>query len=258
MVFGVGKVQMKFLHLLSTEASHSITLHCLDEPPYGTADSFSSTASIPQENATLRFRGWNKQTFEKDTLLEPHVLQDECKVMSRTSKSFSLRSTWSRIKQTLQLDVVFRAFIFLPTEILTCLDYYLTQSWPFLTYLWNVFYQFGSWVTWMMSIVPSPPPILFQIQDGSWHQSRFFFHAQDSRQLPVVDIQEYPTSQPNSQRHIEIGPVCFLWHQHHRPVKTYLHELLKCKAVTKKMAEYQRPSVRQSLSCSLETINGTC
>lgn len=109
MVFGVGKVQMKFLHLLSTEASHSITLHCLNDPPYGTADSFSSTASIPQENTTLRFRGWNKQTFEKDTLLEPHVLQDECKVMSRTenwfSKSFSLKSTWSRIKQTLQLDV---------------------------------------------------------------------------------------------------------------------------------------------------------
>lgn len=85
MVFGVGKVQMKFLHLLSTEASHSITLHCLNDPPYGTADSFSSSGSMePHENTTLRFRGWNKQTFEKDTLLEPHVLQDECKVMSGT------------------------------------------------------------------------------------------------------------------------------------------------------------------------------
>lgn len=155
MVFGVGKVQMKFLHLLSTEASHSITLHCLSDPPYDTTDNFSSSGPIPKENTRLRFRGWNKQMFEKDTLLEPHVLQDECK-----------------------------------------------------------------------------------IQDGSWHQSRFFFHTQDSRQLPIVDIQEFPTSQPNSQQHIEIGPVCFLWHQHHRPV-TYSHKLLKHKAVTK-MAAYQR------------------
>lgn len=95
MVFGVGKVQMKFLHLLSTEASHSITVHCLNDPPYGTTDSFSSTGSTLQENTTLRFRGWNKQMFEKDTLLEPHVLQDECKVMTHLlfSKSFSFRST---------------------------------------------------------------------------------------------------------------------------------------------------------------------
>lgn len=80
MVFSVDKVQMKFLHLLSTEASHHITLHCKNEPPDGTADAFSSATSTPQENATLRFWGWNKQMFEKDTLLEPHVLQDDCKV----------------------------------------------------------------------------------------------------------------------------------------------------------------------------------
>lgn len=84
MVFGVGKVQMKFLHLLSTEATHSITLHCLNDPSYGTTDSFSSAGSTVQENTTLQFRGWNKQMFEKDSLLEPHVLQDECKVTSQT------------------------------------------------------------------------------------------------------------------------------------------------------------------------------
>uniref|UniRef100_A0A8D3BG05 Fibrillar collagen NC1 domain-containing protein n=2 Tax=Scophthalmus maximus TaxID=52904 RepID=A0A8D3BG05_SCOMX len=127
MAFGVGKVQMKFLHLLSTEASHGITLHCLSDPPNVPAGSFASGGPARKENTSLRFRGWNKQTFEKDTLLQPHVLQDECK-----------------------------------------------------------------------------------IQDGSWHQSRFFFHTQDSRQLPIVDVQESPTSQPNSQRHLEIGPVCFL------------------------------------------------
>lgn len=62
---------------------------------------------------------------------------------------------------------------------------------------------------WNMHHLNDVPPILFQIQDGSWHQSRFFFHTQDSRQLPIVDIQEFPTSQPNSQQHIEMGPVCF-------------------------------------------------
>lgn len=86
MVFGVGKVQMKFLHLLSTEASHSITLHCLNDPPYSAADGFSTVGYAPHGNSTLRFRGWNKQMFETDTLLEPHVLQDDCKVTSQTEK----------------------------------------------------------------------------------------------------------------------------------------------------------------------------
>ncbi|TNN47180.1 Collagen alpha-1(XXIV) chain [Liparis tanakae] len=107
MVFDVGKVQMKFLHLLSAEASHSVTLHCLNDPPHG------AVGAAPPQNAALRFRGWNKQTCE--------------------------------------------------------------------------------------------------IQDGRWHQSRFFFHTQDSRQLPIVDIQEFPTSRSNSsERYIEISPVCFL------------------------------------------------
>ena len=86
MAFGVGKVQMKFLHLLSTEARHSITLHCLNDPPNVPADSFTSTGPVNHENTTLLFRGWNKQAFEKDTLLEPHVLQDECKVTGRTNE----------------------------------------------------------------------------------------------------------------------------------------------------------------------------
>ena len=100
----------------------------------------------------------------------------------------------------------------------------------------------------------SPSPIFFQIQDGSWHQSSFFFHTQDSRQLPIVDIQEFPSMQPNSQRRIEIGPVCFLWHQHHLHV-TYLHELPKCKAVTKNgcLPKSECPS-----DVVMETVNGTC
>lgn len=78
MVFGVGKVQMKFLHLLSTEASQSILLRCLNDPPRDPPD-----GAGPRENTTLHFRGWNKQTFERDTLLEPQVLRDDCKVTSQ-------------------------------------------------------------------------------------------------------------------------------------------------------------------------------
>lgn len=74
MVFGVGQVQMKFLHLLSTEASHSITLHCLNDPPDVRENSVTSAETTHKQNTTLWFRGW------KDTILEPHVLQDECKV----------------------------------------------------------------------------------------------------------------------------------------------------------------------------------
>ncbi|CAL8347145.1 unnamed protein product [Gadus morhua 'NCC'] len=127
MVFGVGKVQMKFLHLLSMEASHGITVHCLTEPLYNTAVNSSANRHIPIVRSHLRFRGWNGQIFEKDILLEPHVLQDGCKV-----------------------------------------------------------------------------------QDGSWHQSLFSFQTQDSRQLPITDIQELTSSQPPSQQHIEVGLVCFL------------------------------------------------
>lgn len=83
MVFGVGKVQMKFLHLLSTEANQSILLRCLNDPPRDPPDSAGSTGAAPHENATLHFHGWNKQMFERDTLLEPQVLQDDCKVTSQ-------------------------------------------------------------------------------------------------------------------------------------------------------------------------------
>lgn len=49
-----------------------------------------------------------------------------------------------------------------------------------------------------------------KIQDGSWRQSRFIFHTQDSRQLPIVNMQELPVPHAKSQRHLEVGPVCFL------------------------------------------------
>uniref|UniRef100_A0A3Q2Q4T6 Fibrillar collagen NC1 domain-containing protein n=1 Tax=Fundulus heteroclitus TaxID=8078 RepID=A0A3Q2Q4T6_FUNHE len=118
---------MKFLHLLSSEASQSITFHCLGDPAYSSDDKLSSTGPKQREESKPRFIGWNKHVSEKDTLLEPKLIQDEC-----------------------------------------------------------------------------------EIQDGSWHQSHFFFHTQDSRQLPIVDIQEFSSSLLHYQRPIETGPVCFL------------------------------------------------
>uniref|UniRef100_A0A8C2CU65 Collagen type XXIV alpha 1 n=1 Tax=Cyprinus carpio TaxID=7962 RepID=A0A8C2CU65_CYPCA len=49
-----------------------------------------------------------------------------------------------------------------------------------------------------------------EIRDGSWHQSRFLFQTQDTQQLPIVDIQGVHPSHPGDQRHVEVGPVCFL------------------------------------------------
>uniref|UniRef100_A0A3Q2DQK3 Fibrillar collagen NC1 domain-containing protein n=2 Tax=Cyprinodon variegatus TaxID=28743 RepID=A0A3Q2DQK3_CYPVA len=117
---------MKFLHLLSSEASQNITFHCLSDPVNYSKDKFSSTGSMQRDESKPRFIGWNRH-INPDTLLEPTLIQDECK-----------------------------------------------------------------------------------IQDGSWHQSHFFFHSQDSRRLPVVEIQEFPPSLLHYQQHIEIGPVCFL------------------------------------------------
>lgn len=81
--------------------------------------------------------------------------------------------------------------------------------------------------------------LLFQIQDGSWHESHFFFHTQDSRQLPIVDIQTFPAPRPSSQRHVEISPVCFFWHWHPCHVACAHATLMQ----GGKMAAYQRASI---------------
>uniref|UniRef100_A0A4X1UEA6 Fibrillar collagen NC1 domain-containing protein n=1 Tax=Sus scrofa TaxID=9823 RepID=A0A4X1UEA6_PIG len=63
---------MNFLHLLSSEATHVITIHCLNTPAWPSAQ----TSSAP----TLGFKGWNGQIFEENSLLEPKVLSDDCKI----------------------------------------------------------------------------------------------------------------------------------------------------------------------------------
>jgi len=51
---------------------------------------------------------------------------------------------------------------------------------------------------------------VLQIQDGSWHKTQFFFHTQDTNQLPVVQVHTLPHLKPGQQHFIESGLVCFL------------------------------------------------
>uniref|UniRef100_A0A3B3R5H0 Fibrillar collagen NC1 domain-containing protein n=2 Tax=Paramormyrops kingsleyae TaxID=1676925 RepID=A0A3B3R5H0_9TELE len=113
---------MKFLHLLSTEATQTIAVRCL-------STAASKTTNSDWLKKSVSFVGWNGQMLEDYTLLEPHVLLDGCK-----------------------------------------------------------------------------------IQDGSWHQSHFFFRTQDSQKLPVVNFQVFPAAQQGYHRRqdLEVGPVCFL------------------------------------------------
>uniref|UniRef100_A0A8C5Z662 Fibrillar collagen NC1 domain-containing protein n=2 Tax=Marmota marmota marmota TaxID=9994 RepID=A0A8C5Z662_MARMA len=62
---------MNFLHLLSSEATHIITIHCLNT---------WTSAQTSDPGLPIRFKGWNGQIFEENTLLEPKVLSDDCKI----------------------------------------------------------------------------------------------------------------------------------------------------------------------------------
>ncbi|CAH2310409.1 collagen alpha-1(XXIV) chain [Pelobates cultripes] len=65
--FGVGKVQMNFLHLLSSEVTHTLTMHCLN-------------SSVIGRDPPIIFKGWNGHMFEGNQSLEITVVQDECEI----------------------------------------------------------------------------------------------------------------------------------------------------------------------------------
>ncbi|CAH2316192.1 collagen alpha-1(XXVII) chain [Pelobates cultripes] len=72
--FDVGRVQMNFLHLLSSEAVQHITIHCLNLPVWGQASSDKLS-----QNA-VRFKAWNGQIFEAGGQFQPEVRVDDCKL----------------------------------------------------------------------------------------------------------------------------------------------------------------------------------
>lgn len=72
--FDIGRVQMNFLRLLSSEVVQHITIHCLNTSVWR-----EGSAEKPSKKA-VRFRAWNGQMFEADGQLRPEVAADDCKV----------------------------------------------------------------------------------------------------------------------------------------------------------------------------------
>lgn len=72
--FAVSRVQMNFLHLLSSEVTQHITIHCLNMTVWQ-----EGTRQAPAKQA-VRFRAWNGQIFEAGGQFRPEVSMDGCKV----------------------------------------------------------------------------------------------------------------------------------------------------------------------------------
>uniref|UniRef100_A0A803SWN7 Fibrillar collagen NC1 domain-containing protein n=1 Tax=Anolis carolinensis TaxID=28377 RepID=A0A803SWN7_ANOCA len=68
--FDVGRVQMNFLNLLSSEVVQNITIHCLNMPVWQEGPSETS----------VRFKAWNGQIFEAGGQLVPEVVANDCQV----------------------------------------------------------------------------------------------------------------------------------------------------------------------------------
>ena len=73
----VGRVQMNFLHLLSSEAVQHVTIHCLN------ISIWRSSPDLPPSQEAVRFRAWSGEMIEVGGDLEPYVLEDSCWVCSK-------------------------------------------------------------------------------------------------------------------------------------------------------------------------------
>lgn len=71
-VISVGRVQMNFLHLLSSEAEQHIIIHCLNISVWRSAE------NQPAARSSVRFKAWSGEVFEVGGELEPEVLEDSC------------------------------------------------------------------------------------------------------------------------------------------------------------------------------------
>lgn len=69
----VGRVQMNFLHLLSTEAVQHVTIHCLN------VSVWRADQHLPaSRESSVRFKAWTGEIFEAGGQLEPDVVEDSC------------------------------------------------------------------------------------------------------------------------------------------------------------------------------------
>lgn len=68
----VGRVQMNFLHLLSSEAIQHIIIHCLDVSVWRSAEEQQAGKK------SVKFKAWTGEVLEVGGDLEPDVLEDSC------------------------------------------------------------------------------------------------------------------------------------------------------------------------------------
>uniref|UniRef100_A0A672HSG9 Fibrillar collagen NC1 domain-containing protein n=2 Tax=Salarias fasciatus TaxID=181472 RepID=A0A672HSG9_SALFA len=68
----VGRVQLNFLHLLSSEAVQHVTIHCLNASVWKPAE------DQPAAQGAVKFKAWTGEVFEVGGELEPEVLEDSC------------------------------------------------------------------------------------------------------------------------------------------------------------------------------------
>ena len=69
---GVGRIQMNFLHLLSSSATQHLTVHCLNTPVWATGPSLQ-----PSDRA-VSFKAWSGDRIQAGDVLEPTVIKDDC------------------------------------------------------------------------------------------------------------------------------------------------------------------------------------
>lgn len=69
---GVGRIQMNFIHLLSTEAVQHIIIHCLNMPVW------AAGPSLQPSSRAVSFRAWTGERIRAGDLLEPLIPRDDC------------------------------------------------------------------------------------------------------------------------------------------------------------------------------------
>lgn len=72
MEIDVGRIQMNFIHLLSTEAVQHITIHCLNTPVW------AEGPTLQPSDKAVSFKAWTGERIQAGDLLEPLIPRDDC------------------------------------------------------------------------------------------------------------------------------------------------------------------------------------
>lgn len=88
----VGRVQMNFLHLLSSEAVQHIIIHCLNVPVWRLAE------DQPAAKGAVSFKAWSGEIIEVGGELEPHIIEDSCWVRTTCCHLLSFFKSFFGIK----------------------------------------------------------------------------------------------------------------------------------------------------------------